>query len=159
MSSDLTTGEKIVRIVVKSGLAGLVGGVAVRVVFGEVKGKVSLPMFGKATIPIAIGTTVGLAKATAEIVDEFFLDDETRDELDKTLCGMFSLALGAGATLLVGWLLLPKYVLSNMTGYLKLAAVGGVAVISADWLYDTFLEGVIDDFSKDEEAEDEVPEV
>jgi len=162
---DYTTREKLVRIAVKSGITGLIGGVVVRVVFGEVKGKISMPIFGKATVPIAVGTTLGLAQATANIVDEFVLDSETKENLDKTLAGMFSLALSIGATLLIGWMLLPSSMM-NMRGFLKLAGFGTITVVSTDWVYNTFLEGVVDDFSaavagpaeEEDEEEEEVPE-
>jgi ribosomal protein S28E/S33 len=155
MSEDFTTGEKVVRILVKSGIAGLIGGITVRVVFGDVKGRVAMPLFGKSTVPIAIGGTIALGKATAEIVDEFFLDDETRDQLDKAMIGLFGLALSVGATLLIGWMLLPSSMM-NMNGFLKLAGIGAVSIIASDWSYTTFLEGVIDDFGMG--GEEEIPE-
>jgi len=123
----------------RSLLTGVVAGIAVKFVFNEV-GSVPLPMLGNVSMPMAIGTTAALAKLTSELIVMYGLTSDQEISLRDMLGSAFELAMIAGSSLLVGYLLLPKYATNNMSALLKLAATAGISEIISDYTYDNYLE-------------------
>jgi hypothetical protein len=140
-----TMGGKMLRIAIKSLVAGTIGYIFVRVMNGN--GTAQLPLLGKVAGSTAVGVTIGVGKFIQEVLEEFMIDPDTKDRYDEMLFNLFSPLLAAGATLLVGWTLLG---VKGMAGLMRLGLTAGASVLLTDYVYDNFLEGMIEDLDPED---------
>jgi hypothetical protein len=146
VTQEETAGAKLLRVVIKSATAGVIGYVFVRVLdIG--KGSALIPLLGKVSAATAVGATIGLGKFVQEMLEEYVIEPDTKDRYNEMLMNLFSPLLAAGATIVVGWTMLG---VKGMAGLMRLGLTAGSAVMLSDYMYDNFLEGMMDRLTEED---------